>query len=389
MDLLLHTPDSKSKLSHLYQKAFKNAVELFIVTAYLTAWDASLKLTPKCRRFRLIIGKDFGITRKAACETVMRWLPAKRKGQFMVADRIGGFHPKAVIWTEADKKCFAIIGSSNLTRAAFETNYEANVVCSLTESDYQEGKKWVKVIEKQSVVVSEDWVKNYTEAVSGGGGPKKGSKKTEQDAGPLIAFTLPKPRGMMKIINNRREQIRLYSKNAPKLTKLFRSCAEERISSQQFYADLPKYWSEDMGDRISSKGWERSGKDSDFKALSRSFIRILQATNEDRDDVVVEEIDGLHEKRVPARRAFLSEMLCLMYPKEYPLLNKPVQEYLKKVKFKAPQGASEGVHFLDLARKLRFSLLQNPDHPAKNLAELDAVIWLEADLAARKQRARA
>src|ERR1700683_4916940 len=135
MDLLLHTPDSKSKLSHLYQKAFENAVELFIVTAYLTAWDASLKLTPKCRRFRLIIGKDFGITRKGACETVMRWLPAKRKGQFLVADRIGGFHPKAVIWTEADKKVFAIIGSSNLTRAAFETNYEANVVCSLTESD--------------------------------------------------------------------------------------------------------------------------------------------------------------------------------------------------------------------------------------------------------------
>jgi HKD family nuclease len=231
---VLHTPDSKSELSRLYQEAFRNSVELFIVTAYLTAWDASLKLNPKCRSFRLIIGKDFGITRRDACEEVMGWLPSKRKGQFMVADRIGGFHPKAVIWKEADRKYFAIIGSSNLTRAAFETNYEANVFCSLSESQYLEGKKWVKTIEKQSVVVSEDWVKNYKEAVHVGGGSTKASMKTDQEAAPLIAFALPKPRGTNKIIDDRREQLKVYGKNKAKLMNLFRRCAKGLLARQNF-----------------------------------------------------------------------------------------------------------------------------------------------------------
>lgn len=95
MKLLLHSPDSDNKLSQYYQRAFKQAVELFIVTAYLTEWDISVELNLNCRGFRMIIGKDFGITRKAACKAVMRWLPSKRKGQFVVADMINGFHPKA------------------------------------------------------------------------------------------------------------------------------------------------------------------------------------------------------------------------------------------------------------------------------------------------------
>ena len=127
MDLLLHTPNDQSDLAHHYKRAFENAAELFIVTAYLTDWDDKLKLQPSCSSFRIIIGKDFGITRKAACEKVMRWLPSKRKGQFMVADGIAGFHPKAIFWKEKDGRCFSIVGSSNLTRAAFETNYEANL----------------------------------------------------------------------------------------------------------------------------------------------------------------------------------------------------------------------------------------------------------------------
>jgi hypothetical protein len=111
--------------------------------------------------------------------------------------------------------------------------------------------------------------------------------------------------------------------------------------------------------------------------LSQSFVKILDASSDDRDDVVVEEIDRLAERQIATRKAFLSEMLCLRFPEEYPVLNKPVQDYLNEIEFKAPRGASEGVRFVDLARKLRFSLLQNRDHPAKNLAELDTIIWLE------------
>jgi len=186
MDLLLQAPNIDSELSSYYKRAFKNAVELFVVTAYLTEWDASLELNPECRSFRVIIGRDFGITRKAVCETVMRWLPPKRKAQFMVADRIGGFHPKAVFWKEEEGKCFAIVGSSNLTQAAFGTNYEANVFFTLSGADYAKGKEWVKHIEKQSVVVSEDWLKKYKEALPAQQHRTKGSNKVAQDAAPVV-----------------------------------------------------------------------------------------------------------------------------------------------------------------------------------------------------------
>ena len=250
MELLLHSPGSDGELSRHYRQAFRNAVELFIVTAYLTEWDASLELNSDCRSFRVIIGKDFGITRKAACETVMRWLPSKRKGQFLVADRIDGFHPKAVFWKERNRRYFAIVGSSNLTRAAFETNYEANVFFALSEADYVAGKRWVRQIEKQSVVVSEDWLKVYREASLPRWGMTKRSTHPKQSAVPLVSFKLPKPRGMRKQLDARRDQIAIYERNRDNLMQILRQCATGRISSEQFYDQLPRYWSLEIGDRL-------------------------------------------------------------------------------------------------------------------------------------------
>jgi len=114
----------------------------------------------------------------------------------------------------------------------------------------------------------------------------------------------------------------------------------------------------------------------DFHTLSQSFMRILDATDADGDNVVSSELDWLSRRKVPTRRAFLTEMLCLRFPDKYPVLNQPVQDYLKAVGYKATRGASEGARFLHLAKALRSSLLQNPEHPAKNLAEPDTIIWL-------------
>lgn len=375
MDLLL-LPTIPSELSRFYEGAFKNAVELFIVSAYLTEWDSKLTLNPDCRWFRVIIGSDFGITRKAACEKVMRWLPPERKSQFMVADRIRGFHPKAVFWKEKTGNCFALIGSSNLTRAAFATNYEANVFCQLSEADYIRGRKWVEEIQEQSNVVSEDWLKKYKEAIPPQPRDAKRSGKTGQDVSPVIEFRLPRPSGVDKAIRSRREALAVYQTQKDSLERLFRGCANKEIGSEKFYEQLRNYWSAEVGDRLTGPGWEIKGKHSDFQALSESFIKILDAADEDRDDVVREELDRLAKMEIPSRGAFLSEMLCLRFPNDYPVLNKPVWEYFKAIKYKAPRNASEGARFIFLAKGLRLSLRQNPDHPAKNLAELDHVIWL-------------
>ncbi len=367
MRLFLHTPDGNGNFFQHYQQAFRKAVELFIVTAYLTDWDKSLNLNSNCSRFRFIIGKDFGITRKAACEKVLRWLPASQKDRFMVADQIDGFHPKAVFWKESEGQCYAIIGSSNLTRAAFESNYEANMYGIISPESYTEAKRWIKRIEKQSVPVSKDWLDQYTESIA-----NTGQKSAKQIA--VASLDLPNPRGMASAIFDRRKKLAAYLKVKADIGKIFRQCANGKLKSEEFYEEIKKYWN--GATRFQGSGWERKGMSSDFRALSKSFVAIVDAPDEDRDDIVVREIDSLCRQGVPTRKAFLSEMLCLRFPSEYPVLNAPVQEYLRAIKFRPPYGASEGSRYVDLARKLRVSLLQNPQHPAKNLAELDTIIWL-------------
>jgi len=303
MELVLHGSAAANNLSDHYRNGFGNAIELFVVSAYLTEWDSALKLNPACLRFRVIIGSDFGITRKAACRKLMQWLPPERKGQFMVADLIAGFHPKAVFWRDKNGKCYTLIGSSNLTRAAFETNYEANAFCELSETEFIKAKKWIREIEKQSVIVSEDWLKHYKEDEwKGTQGPKRPTNGLKGSA-QLIKLKLPNPEGTAKRLEGRRNDLDIYKKHRAALEGLFRRCAENEIGSGEFYSELPKYWSYEVGDRLQGKGWEIKGKRSNFHLLSRSFIRILDASDEDRDDVVREQIDELGRKEIPTRNS--------------------------------------------------------------------------------------
>src|SRR5690606_11704912 len=115
MKLFLHRSDQKSELGRHYASAFKEAVELYMVTAYLTDSSPTQKLSPGCTRFRFIVGKDFGIARKQACEDVLEWLPARHKADFLVADGVEGFHPRAAFWRNSAGKCFMLVGSSNLS----------------------------------------------------------------------------------------------------------------------------------------------------------------------------------------------------------------------------------------------------------------------------------
>ena len=48
MDIMLHRPGEGSQLGSHYKNAFQNAVELYIVSAYLTEWDQKLTLPATC-----------------------------------------------------------------------------------------------------------------------------------------------------------------------------------------------------------------------------------------------------------------------------------------------------------------------------------------------------
>lgn len=374
IQLFLHSSEEPSSLHSAYQRALSSATELLIVSAYLTNWDSSVALNAGCERFRMIVGKDFGITRKLACEAVLKWAPAKHKVHFRVADQISGFHPKAVFWREPDGQAYAIIGSSNLSLAAFESNFEANIVLPISAGDFERAQRWVDQMAARSVPISPDWLRTYRESKPPGGSGTKSQKKKQ--TAEVLPIRLPRPKGAAAAVRKRQKQLEQYRENRDGLIKLFRQCGEGRTSSSTFYAKLPSYWGGEVGGRLQGKGWERRGKSANFRQLAESYIKIVDAKADGRDDTVVAEFDRLAQLKNPARKAFLSEMLCLEFPELYPVLNKPVQRYLSDEKFCGSPGMSEGAIYLDLALRLRLSLDQNPQHPAKNIAELDTVIWL-------------
>ena len=105
-----------STLRSVYQHAFKKAEELFIVSAFLTEWDRDLSLNPGCSAFRLIVGADFGTTRKAAVREALDWLPMRFAGNVLAYNLNGvSFHPKAMLWREKADARYMLVGSSNLT----------------------------------------------------------------------------------------------------------------------------------------------------------------------------------------------------------------------------------------------------------------------------------
>jgi hypothetical protein len=70
-ELFLHPVASAKGISSLYKRAFAEAVELYVLSAYLRTWDTKLEISKGCEAFSFIVGKDFGITRKKACRDVL------------------------------------------------------------------------------------------------------------------------------------------------------------------------------------------------------------------------------------------------------------------------------------------------------------------------------
>jgi len=102
----------------------------------------------------------------------------------------------------------------------------------------------------------------------------------------------------------------------------------------------------------------------------------MTASQSSLDDIVKKEIDNLAEKENPLRRSWFSEMLCHFSPDKYPLIDAPVQRWLKYNKYRAPRNSSEGARYIDLAIKMRQAIkVKNSKTKIKNLAELDTAIW--------------
>ncbi|QHG65210.1 phospholipase D family protein [Pseudomonas putida] len=337
MELIFLSQKADQKnLKSYYHRAITESKELYIVSAYLTNWDIEEKLGSHCEQFMMVVGQDFGLTRKVACESVLKWLPIRYKAQFFAAEGVQGFHPKAMFWRETDDKCYALIGSSNLSVAAFTDNHEINGITEILETTFQQSRAWVLGLEPpQSVVVDAKWLEGYVEATRQPKPSKRGA--ADEDSGNYsVEYVLPLPIDLEmvdKILRSRRAAMRVFKSQRDDLEKLFRDAAgTAKWSSKKnlaFYDTLCELWSMDGGSRFQAKGWEIKGKHCDHRELSKSLVRVMDSPKVERDSVVIRELNRMSDISLATRGSLFTEMLCQFFPSVYHVANSPIKDWLR------------------------------------------------------------
>jgi hypothetical protein len=378
MQIVLNPNATKcAELRDLYNCALGEAEELYIASAYLTDWDVSYKLGPTCKRVVFLVGTDFGLTRKAAMLNVLRWVPKRISFSFLaVQSRTGGFHPKVVAWKTRSGKCHCIIGSSNLSKAAFFDNCEANVMAEISSRDFARICAWLDSVSTNSSPISTDWIKHhYTEAKVGG---KGSGQKADNRVIQIKPSDLPRGSACARAVRRRRRQQAAFQEIARPIRTAAVRCSQGKISRSQFWQAFWNLWAHHKS-RFQGSGLQFAGKSAKWEEACSVLIGILEArktsSTSQLDQVVANGIDQLRKIGNPMRRAWLSEILCHYFPELYPISAKPVQKWLSHIKLRGRRGATEGQRYIELAQKLRLAV-QN-EHPAgaRDLAELDGAIW--------------
>jgi hypothetical protein len=358
---------SRALIDH-YKVAIREAEELYIASAYLTEWGIAQKPSSSCKQIIFLVGTDFGLTRKAALHAVLRRLPLRlRPGFLAVPQRFtGGFHPKLVAWRTRAGRHFCIIGSSNLSKAGFENNYEANVVTPIAPSDFRRIADWLDTVVNTSSPVTPDWIENhYQEA-------RLRPQRNEAISIAGAKMALPSGPKCKDEVLDRRKTRSAFKRIEPRLRRAIERCSRGRMSNASFW----ELWGNDDS-RFQGSGLQLTGKWADWRkacgALSRILERSRSVSGLELDRVVSDEIDGLANSGNAARGAWLTEMLCHFFPRRYPVRNGPVRKWLSSCRWRPRRGSTEGGRYIQLSRLLRNVVEQHPD--ARDLAELDAAIW--------------
>lgn len=375
MRIVLNPFDGKlNQLRQIYTKAFAAAEELCIASAYLTDWDAGRKLGSKCKDVTFLVGTDFGLTRKAALRNVLHWMPTKITSFFGVVPQrfSAGFHPKLMAWRTASNKYFCLIGSSNLSKAGFSGNHEANVFLEITSGEFKNIRDWLNEIVDLTIPVTEDWIEHHYQEAQ-----RKSNARLPHEIFEHVKLRLPNTAACRREVLDRRRQQGAFKDIQVELLSAARRCVRGKITSATFwrvFCDL--WWSHDS--RFQGSGLQFSGSTADWQQTCQSLINILDKvptlSKPQLDHLVSVEIDGLKKRKNPTRGAWLTEMLCHYHPDLFPIMNKPIKAWLVKKKWRARPSNSEGQRYIQLAQQLRFAVQERPSG-ATNLAELDAAIW--------------
>ncbi|MGA2203700.1 MAG: phospholipase D family protein [Terriglobales bacterium] len=378
MQILL-SPNVKqsTELRDAYNQALKEAEELYIASAYLTDWDVTHKLGSACKRVTFVVGTNFGLTRKAAMLNVLRWMPKRGVSfSFGAVPHSVDFHPKVVAWKARSGKYYCIIGSSNLSKAGFSINYEANVLLQIGSHEFDQLRKWLTSVVATSV--SEDWINNhYKEAPV-----FRRGKGTDISVLRIKPSDLPHGADSEDRVREKRQRQAAFGQIGEKIRVAARRCSQKKISRDEFWRVFWELWA-DHKSRLQGKGLEMRGKSAKWEESCGALSRILDEWRSSSsipqlDQIVSEEIDHLAKLKNPTRGAWLSEMLCHYFPEQYPMMNKPVKKWLSAIKLRWRRGTTEGQRYTELARTLRIVVRDHHPAGARNLAELDGGIFVWA-----------
>lgn len=373
---LIFLPNDSLKIKNIYKKAIAQGEEIYILSAYLTDWPYSkISICKNCKKFIFIIGTNFAITRKAACKTVLDWLPSKHKTSFYY-NELTGYHPK-ILLVKVKNEYKLLVGSSNLSYGGLHTNYEINYYANINSAEYNKMLKWIYEIHINSNPINAHWIENYKERKIYHKQKPDLYKKSKEKFKSIIVAIGKKELDKIKF---RKKQLRLFQNIQQKFKNYITKCADRKITDLNFYE---KEFSLRQGSFFQDIQWVIKCKNSKWHIVCASLKNIFNAYEEFErnnkkdlhliDFVVKTELDLLRDKNHPARKAWISEVLCQFYPEYYPLINNPIKKWLKQNKIDSPFGASEGSKYLDVTFKLRALLKENPR--IKNFAELDAIAW--------------
>ncbi|WP_065329174.1 phospholipase D family protein [Tritonibacter mobilis] len=372
MKLILVPSDQEMNLRDEYEKAFSEATELYVLSAYLTHWNFQKKLNSGCRKFRLIVGTDFGITRKQALYDALKWVPRNQKCNFLAVDKISGFHPKVAFWKDKNNEFHCVIGSSNQTHAAFNTNFEANAVAEISSIDFMKSAKWVQDIVNHCSQVNEQWIADYKE----GNNTPRNNENHKIARNQLQDFGIHEPTHFKDFLLDRRRQMRAYSDARSDFIELVEECAAGQLSSHDFYRDFTNLWGKDHYISFQSDAWKRRGKSSSFSEICRSLVEILSTKDVDLDDVVRVELDRLDDLKIETRKSLFTEILCKEFPNQFPVWNARIEKRVAYPILAFPPRSSFGSKYIHMAREMR-RLVKCEDSPVNDLAELDLLIGLQ------------
>ena len=127
-----------------------------------------------------------------------------------------------------------MIGSSNLSKAAFQSNFEANVHAQISVAEYRRLEAWLNAVAATTEPITEDWIdKHYHEAnLKLGGGKHKGGFS------PVVKLKLPKGAKYAVGVKERRKQQARFVEIGPRIHAAAGHCAKGAMTNKAFWAEF-------------------------------------------------------------------------------------------------------------------------------------------------------